>query len=133
MREDALVEPLEARGQQRQPLSGGELLDDLLGQLPSLRGQRNDAVVGDAAVRSVESSGHDIDAQHHSRAATVGIVVHLGVRERRVVAVAEQAQVELVAEHGRDGPLLGQPRERVRDQGEDVELQRRPPPRVARR
>ena len=33
-----------------------------------------------------------------------------------------QAQVELAAEHGRDRALLGQPRERVRDEREDVEL-----------
>src|SRR5262249_36187079 len=42
MREDALVEPLEAGGQKRQPLLAGELLDDRLGQLPALWRQRND-------------------------------------------------------------------------------------------
>jgi hypothetical protein len=33
-----------------------------------------------------------------------------------------QAQVELSAEDGRDRPLLGEPRERMRYEREDVEL-----------
>ena len=36
--------------------------------------------------------------------------------QRRRVAVVEEAQLELGAEHGREGPLLGQPRERMRDE-----------------
>src|SRR5204863_1554783 len=35
----------------------------------------------------------------------------------------EQAQVELVPEHGRDGTLLGEPREGMRNECEYVELQ----------
>ena len=44
------------------------------------------------------------------------------VSQRRRVAVREEAQVELAAEHRRDRALLGQPGERVRDEREDVEL-----------
>src|SRR5262249_42834809 len=49
------------------------------------------------------------------------------------VAVVEQVQVELVAEHGRDGTLLREPGERVRDESEDVELQGRPRSRLPMR
>jgi hypothetical protein len=41
-----------------------------------------------------------------------------------VVAVVEEAQIELGAEHGGDRALLGLPREGVRKQGEDVDLHR---------
>ena len=41
--DDALVEALEARGEQRQPLLLRELLDDRLRQLPALRRQRDHA------------------------------------------------------------------------------------------
>ena len=83
-----------------------------------------DAVVGHAAVDGVERGRDDVDAQHHPRPAAVRRVVDLAVRERRRVAVAEEAQVELRAEHGRQRALLGQPAEGVRNQGEDVDLHR---------
>src|SRR5207237_106010 len=44
--------------------------------------------------------------------------------ERRRVAVVDEAQVELRAQHGGKRPLFAQPGERARDLGEDVELQR---------
>ena len=82
-------------------------------------------MLGRAPVRGVEGRGDDVHAQDHPCAAAVRLVVHLRARKRGRVAIAEQAQVQLVAEHGRNGPLLRQPREGVRNQGEDVELQRR--------
>ena len=76
------------------------------------------------AVDRVERSGDDVDAQHHPGAATVGIVVDLAAGERRVVAVVEQAQLELLAEHGSNRTLLREPGERMWKEGEDVELHR---------
>ena len=125
MREHALVEALEARRQKGQPLLACELLDHVLRQLPALRRQRDDSMSGRVAVGRLERGRNDIDAEHHPGSAAVGLVVDLRSGERCVVAVAEQAQVQLVAEHGRNGPLLRQPRKGLRDQGEDVELQRR--------
>ena len=110
-----------------------ELLDDLLRERPSLRRQRDHALRALVGVDGLEGRRDDVDAKHHPGAASVRLVVDLRVCERRRVAVAEQAQVQLVAEHGRNGPLLRQPREGVRDQGEDVELQRKPPLSVAGR
>ena len=126
MREDPLVEALEPGREQGQPLLRRELLDHRLRQLPPLRRQRNHAVRGRSGVHGIERRGDDVDAQHHARAASVRVIVDLAAGERRVVAVAEQAQLELAAEYGGHGPLLRQPRERVRNQSEDVELQRRP-------
>ena len=91
-------------------------------ELAALRRQRDDPVLGDAAVGGFQRRGDDIHTQHHSRAAAVGVVVDLPGAERRRVAVTEQTKVELTAEHGRDGALLGEPREGVRDQSEDVYL-----------
>ena len=96
MHRDALVEALEAGREQRQPLLARELLDDVLGQLPPLRRERDHAVLRRAAVDGLQRGGDHVDAQHHSRAAAVGLVVHLAGVERRVVAVVEEAQLELV-------------------------------------
>ena len=63
-----------------------------------------------------------VDAEDHPRSATVRLVVDLPRPERCRVAVVEQAQVEPGPEHGRDRPLLGQPRKGVRHKGEDVDL-----------
>ena len=68
MVEDPLVEALEARREKRERRLGGELLDELLVELPSLRGERDDAVLGRSAVDGVERRGDDVDAQHHARA-----------------------------------------------------------------
>ena len=123
MLHDPLVEALEARREQRHMLFLGELLDDGLRELPPLRRQRDHAMLGDAAVHGLERSRDDVHAQHHPRAAAVGIVVDLAGAKRRRVAVAEEAQIELASEDGRDRPLLGQPAEGMRNQREDVELQ----------
>ena len=123
MDQDALVEALEAGREQGQALLGSKLLDDRLVQLAPLRRQGDHAMVGHAAVDGVKSRRDHVDAQHHSGAAAVGLVVDLARPERRVVAVAEQAQVELVAEHGSDRTLLSEPGERMWDESEDVELQ----------
>ena len=52
-----------------------------------------------------------------------GLVVDLAVPERRRVAVVEQPELELGAEHGSERPLLGEPGERVRDEREDIDSQ----------
>src|SRR5207247_10704864 len=52
----------------------------------------------------------------------VRVVIAPGPAQRRRVAVGEEPQLELRAEHGRDGTLLGEPCERVWREGEDVEL-----------
>ena len=121
MGDDPLVEALEAGGEERQRRFGRELLDDGLRQRPALRRQGDDALRGLLAVDRVERRRDDVDAQHHPGAAAVRLVVHLAGAERRRVAVVEEPQLELGAEHGRERPLLGHPRERVRNLGEDVE------------
>ena len=47
------------------------------------------------AVDGLERGADDVDAQHHPGAAAVRLVVDLAAGERRVVAVVEEAQVEL--------------------------------------
>ena len=122
VRHDPLVEALEAGGEQRQLLLRASSSTTSCVELAALRRKRDDSMLGDAAVGGFERGGDDVDAQHHPRAAAVGLVVDLPGAERRRVAVAEEAQVELAAEDGRDGALLGQPREGVRNQCEDVDL-----------
>ena len=85
--DDPLVEPLEPRREERQPLLGRKLLDDGLRQLAALRRQRDDAMRGNAAVDRVERRRDDVDPQHHAGAAAVRLVVHLPGAQRRVVAV----------------------------------------------
>jgi hypothetical protein len=76
---DALVEALEARREQRQPLLLRELLDHVLRQLAALRGQRDHTVPGRAAVDRLERRGDDVDAQHHPAPPPYGFVVDLAV------------------------------------------------------
>ena len=95
MIEDPLVEALEARGQQRQRLLGGELLDELLVELAALRRERDHPVIRHAAVDRVERGRDDVDAQHHPGPAAVRVVVDLPGRQRRRVAVVEDAELEL--------------------------------------
>ena len=123
--DDPVVEALEPRGEQRQRLLLRELLDDLLRQRPATRRERDHAVLGHAAVHRVERRRDDVDAQHHPGAAAVRLVVDLARAERRRVAVAEQPELELVAEHARERLLLREPREGVRDESEDVDAHRR--------
>src|SRR5258708_6815648 len=122
MLDNPLVEALEAGREQGHVLELGELFDHLLGQLPPLRAERNHRMRGALAVHRVERRGDDVDPQDHPRPTPVRLVVDLAVLQPRQVAGGEEPQVELVPEHRRDRPLLGQPRERVRDEREDVEL-----------
>ena len=104
MLDDALVEALEAGREQRQRRLGRELLDERLVELAALRREaRRRAGRGSAAVDGLERGRDDVHAQHHPRAAAVRLVVDLPGAQRRVVAVVEEPQLELVAEHGRDG------------------------------
>ena len=120
--DDALVEALEPCREECQPLLDRELLDEGLGELPAFRRQRNDAVLRDTPVDRVERRRDDVDAQHHAGARRRRARRRPAGHERRVVAVGVQPQVELAAENRRDGALLGQPGERVRDEREDIEL-----------
>src|SRR5438093_3403984 len=118
-----LVEAFEPRGQEREALLPRELLDDGLRQLTALRREGDHATAGVAAVDGFDRRGHHVDPEHHPRPAAVRLVVNLAALQRRVVAVVEEAQVELASEHGRDRSLLREPGEGVRDESEDVELQ----------
>jgi hypothetical protein len=106
-------------------LFSGKLLDQRLVELAALRRQSDHPVVGAVSVSRVERRRDDVDPQHHARAAPVGVVVHLPFVERCRVPVAEQAKVELGPEDGSEGPLLGEPGERVRDEREDIDAQSR--------
>ena len=75
-------------------------------------------------VGGLERSGDDVDAQHHPRAAAVRRVVDLPGAERGRVAVVEEAQLELAAEHAGDRLLLGHPRIGVWGESEDVDAHR---------
>jgi len=85
--DDALVEALEAGGENGDRLFGGELLDEALVELAALRRERDHAAGTAVAVDGVQSSRDDVDAQHHARAAAVGLVVNLRGAQRRAVAV----------------------------------------------
>ena len=121
MIEDPLVEALEPRRQQRECRLHRELLDELLVELSSLRRERDDAVLGRAAVDGVERRRDDIDAQHHPRPAAVRVVVDLTGAQRGRVAVVEDAELELVPENRRQRTSLADPVERSRNEREDVE------------
>ena len=69
--EDALVEALEARREQRERRLARELLDEILVELPPCGRERDDAVLGHAAVDRVERGRDDVDAQHHPGPAAV--------------------------------------------------------------
>ena len=87
----------------------------------ALRRQRHDPGRAVAAVRGLERRVDDVDAQHHPGAAAVRVVVDLTRAQRRRVAVVEEPQLQLGAEHRREGPLLGEPAEGMRDLREDVD------------
>ena len=120
--DDSLVEAFEAGREECQLLLAGELLHEVLVELPTLRRKSDDPPAAGVAVHRPERSVHDIDAQHHARAAPVGLVVHLAAAERREVAIVPEAKIELVPEHGRDGPLLRHPGEGMRERCEDIDL-----------
>jgi len=122
--DDPLVEALEARRQEAETLLGGELLDELLGELAALRRERDDATRRLVAVDRLERRVDDVHAEHHPGAAAVGVVVHLPGPQRREVAVAEEPEVELGSEDGSQRALLGHPGEGVGNEREDVDLHR---------
>src|SRR5439155_6751949 len=93
-----------------------------LRELTPLRTERDHRATRRAAVNRVECSRDDIDPQHHAGTAAVRLVIDLSVPKRCVIAIREEPEVELSTEHGGDRPLFGQPRERMRDEREDVEL-----------
>src|SRR4029079_551991 len=121
MADDALVEPLEPRGEKRELGFLRELLDERLVEKPPLRRQRHDPCRAAAAVRGLERRVDDVDAQHHPGTAAVRVVVDLARAQRRRVAVVEEPELELRAENRREGPLLGEPAKGMRDLREDVD------------
>ena len=78
MLDDALVEALEARGEECDVLLRGELLDERLVELaaPGARVRRRAPDVR-VAVDGLERRRYDVDAQHHAGTATVRRVVDL--------------------------------------------------------
>ena len=116
-----LIESLEPRREERERILGRELLDEILVELPSLRGERYDAPVGRPSVDRIERGGHDVDAQDHPRPSAVGIVVDLAGGKRRRVAVIEDPELEDCAEHRRERTTLPNPCERVGNERENVE------------
>jgi hypothetical protein len=119
--EDPLIEALESRREERERILSRELLDEILVELRSLRGERHDAVARDAAVGGVERRGDDVHAQDHPEPAAVRIVIHLARCQRCRIAVVEDTQLELGAEDGCKRAALPNPREGVGDEREDVE------------
>ena len=109
MLEDPLVEALEAGREKRQRVLACELVDEPLVQLATLRGEGDHPPVALYAVHGLEGRVDDVDAQHHARTAAVGLVVDLPARERREVAVVEELELQLGAEHRGERPLLGEP------------------------
>ena len=124
MLEDALVEALEAGGEEGERIGLGQLLDQRLIELAALRRERDHAAPRRVPVDGLERGADDVDAQHHPGAAAVGLVVDLTARQRRVVPVVEEAEIQAGAQDRGHGALLGEPREGVRKQGEDVDLHR---------
>ena len=85
------------------------------------RRQRHDPGRAVAPVRGLERRVDDVDAQHHPGTAAVRVVVDLARAQRRRVAVVEEPELELRAEDRREGLLLGEPAEGMRDLREDVD------------
>ncbi len=121
MVEDPLVEALEPSGQEGEGRLPGELLDEVLIQLPALRRERDHPVVGRSAVDGVECGSHDVDTKHHARPAAVRVIVDLPRAERCGLPVVEDAKLELGAENRRERATLANPVERGRNEREDVE------------
>ena len=74
-----------------------------------------------AAIDRVQRGRDDVHAQNHSRPASVRVVVDLARSEWRRVAVVEDAELELAAEHGRERAALARPVEGSGHEREDVE------------
>ena len=102
--------------------SRGELLHERLVERAAARRERDDPPLAPVAVDRVERGADDVHAKDHPGPAAVGLVVDLARAKRREVAVAPEAEVELLAEHARERPVLGEPGERRRDESEDVDL-----------
>ena len=121
MVENPLVEALEPRREERQRGLVRKLLDERLVELAAAGAERDDPVLERAAVRGVKRGRDDVDPQHHSRPAAVGLVVDLPCTERRRLAIVEHPQLELVAEDGGDRAPLPQPLKSVGYEREDVD------------
>ncbi len=127
----ARVEALVAAAEQRDAVAGGELARVGVVEAPPARIERHDAALGPhaleiAAVGALDGARDRVDAQQHPRAAAERRVVDLRVRERRVVAVGEEAQRQRAVQRALHRGLLGEPREPVREEREDVDLEHRP-------
>ena len=81
-----LVEALEPGGEQRELGLLGQLLDERLVERPALRRERYHPRRPLLAVDRLERGRDDVDAEHHARAAAVGLVVDLACAQRRRVA-----------------------------------------------
>ena len=124
--DDPVVEALEPRREQRELGLGGELLDERLVELPSLWRERDDAARALRRRTRPRARRRRRRRGAPSRSAAVRVVVHLPRAKWRRIAVVEEPQLELAAEHRREGLLLRQPGEGVRNLREDVDAHGRP-------
>src|SRR6266511_2294908 len=119
---DPLVDTLIAPAQQGQIGLGGELRGQLLVEDPARRGEQHDAATGEVlSVGGAQRGVDDVDAQNHPRAAPVRSVVDLPGAQWSRVAVVEQPQLAAVPQRVLDVALGGEPLERLRKEGENVE------------
>jgi hypothetical protein len=78
-------------------------------------------MLGNSAVHAIECGRDDVNAQHHPRPTTIGLVVDLASAERCGVSVVEDPEVERGSEHRSYWTTLLYPCKGARDQGEDIE------------
>ncbi len=95
---DALVHALVATAQQGEPIAAGKLVRNRVVELTPRGRQHHDPARGQhragvGPVHGLQRRVDDVDPDQHPRTASVWSVVDLPVRERRRVAVVEQAQV----------------------------------------
>ena len=128
MLKDPGVEALVAAAQQGQPVARRQLARVRVVEDPAARVERHDPprrphLVERPAVGALHRGRDHVHPEHHPRPAAERRVVDRAVLQRGVVAVAVEAQPQAVGQRVLDGPLLAQPGEPVREQGEDVELE----------
>ena len=127
MIDNALIDPFVPPGQQRQRLLARELGDQaVVEHRPAGREHDHSPLVAQlhriAAVASSQRRLDDVDSQHHSGAAAERRVVDLPGVQRRVIAVVDVLEAVAARERVGDVALALEPRERLREQREDVDL-----------
>jgi hypothetical protein len=146
--ERARVEALVAAAEERDALARCELARVRVVEAAAAGIECHDASAGArrcelAAVGALDGAGHRVDAHEHARTAAERRVVHLRVRQRRVVAIREEAQRQRARQGALHRGFLRQPGEPVGEEREDIDLEhgrlatrraaRRSPPPARRR